>query len=107
MDCSYLFPLQFVFAIATFFADCPSLLALLRMGVGFFLVPIMLCEYVFVLEIVGPKWRTFCGKFQDFFWDFGDITCFLFGYFIRDWRWLSLGTTLTIIPFLLCWRLVN
>ncbi|XP_031561203.1 organic cation transporter protein-like [Actinia tenebrosa] len=98
--------MMFVSSIGTYFADCPSLLALLRLFVGFFLVSLMLCQYVYIIEIVGPRRRTFSGKIQDFFWDFGDVISFLLAYLIRDWRMLTLISTLIIIPFILCWRFV-
>jgi hypothetical protein len=93
-----------VFAVGTYFADCPSLLALLRLGVGFYLVSMLLCQYVYIMEIVGPSRRTFAAKVQDFFWDIGDVACFTLAYLIRDWRLLTLVSTLIIVPFLLCWR---
>ena len=65
---------------------------------------IMLCQYVYIMEIVGPKWRTFGGKAQDVFWDIGDVVNFVMAYFIRDWRMLILGSTMFILPYMLSWR---
>ncbi|XP_032229103.1 organic cation transporter protein [Nematostella vectensis] len=93
-----------ILSFGTFFADCPSLLALLRFGVGFALASVMVCQYVYVIELVGPKARTMSGKVQDFFWDLGDILSFTCAYFIREWRMLILCVTLFFVPFFFFWR---
>ncbi|XP_032230207.2 organic cation transporter protein isoform X2 [Nematostella vectensis] len=96
--------IMLILSFGTAFADCLSLLAFLRFGVGVAHVSVMVCQYVYVIELVGPKTRTMSGKVQDLFWDIGDVMTFVCAYFIREWRMLILCCTLFFVPFFLFWR---
>ncbi|XP_048583116.1 organic cation transporter protein isoform X2 [Nematostella vectensis] len=96
--------IMIVCSAASSFADCLSLFALLRFGVGFSVTGLMLTQYVYVLELVGPTKRTAAGKVTDFFWVIGACATCLLGYLIRDWRILLLVGSLPAVVFFFFWK---
>ncbi|XP_031564540.1 organic cation transporter protein-like [Actinia tenebrosa] len=93
-----------VVGVASSFADCLSLLGLLRFFVGFFLASFMLSAYIYAIELLGPNRRAMGGQINHVFWSPGYCVTALWAYFIRDWRYLVLGTTLPPILFFLAWK---
>jgi len=55
---------------------------------------VRLIDYVTVLEMTGPRKRTVSMTIKSFFWPSGVMVLSLFSYFIRDWNWLQLATTI-------------
>lgn len=53
------------------------------------------------MEMVGSKWRTLCGTFGCY--TFGSMTLAGLAYFIRDWRHLTMATTVGGVFILLSW----
>ena len=51
----------------------------------------MVVNFVLPLEFVGPRWRTFCGCIG--FWACGVMSLALMAFYIRDWRYLSIATS--------------
>lgn len=64
----------------------------------------MLAAYVYAIELLGPNRRAMGGQINHVFWSPGYCVTALWAYFIRDWRYLVIATTLTPILFLLAWK---
>lgn len=62
----------------------------------------MVVNYVLPLEVVSPRWRTFCGCIG--FWACGVMTLAPLAYFIRNWRYLTGVCALGGVPLLFTWR---
>ncbi|EDO47528.1 predicted protein, partial [Nematostella vectensis] len=92
------------FGLAQSLADCISLLMLMRFGVGFSLAGLMLTEFVYLVEMVGPGVRTAVGKTHGVFWKFGTWVSVLLSYLIRDWRLMVLIGSLLIFYIFVFWR---
>ncbi|KAK3752717.1 hypothetical protein QZH41_018692 [Actinostola sp. cb2023] len=86
--------------------DSLSLFALLRFGAGFSLVGVMVTQYVYVLELVGPSKRTMAGKVTDFGWVLGACFTVMLAYLIREWRLLLLVGSVPGALFLFSFKLV-
>lgn len=56
----------------------------------------MVVNMVFVLEIVGAKWRLFCVTFNG--WPLGLMSMALVGYVTRDWRYYHATVAVCGIP---------
>ncbi|XP_048582229.1 organic cation transporter protein isoform X2 [Nematostella vectensis] len=84
--------------------DCVSFFAFLRFVVGFGLTGVMLSEYVYLAEMVGPKRRTLIAVLFALFGGAADIFFVLIAYLIRAWRTLLLVYTVPAFAVLLCWR---
>lgn len=95
---------QVVVGVASSFADCLSLLGLLRFFTGFFLASFMLSAYVYAIELLGPSRRAMGGQINHVFWSPGYCVTALWAYFIRDWRYLVIATTLPPILFFFAWK---
>lgn len=84
--------------------DCLSLFLLLRFGSGFSIAGVMLTQYVYVMELVGPSKRTQSGKVTDFGWVLGACFTAMLGYLIREWRVLLLVGSAPGLLFLLTFK---
>ncbi|KAK3733265.1 hypothetical protein QZH41_011113, partial [Actinostola sp. cb2023] len=89
---------------ASSFADCLSLLGLLRFFVGFALASFMLSAYVFAIELLGPNRRTMGGQINHVFWSPGYCVTAFIAYFLRDWRYLVIAMTLPPILFFITYK---
>ena len=67
---------------------------------------VIMSSYVLVMEIVGRSARSFAGLAIAMFFSFGCALLAILAYLIREWRTLSLVSTLSGLLFLLLWRLV-
>ncbi|XP_069951341.1 organic cation transporter protein isoform X2 [Cherax quadricarinatus] len=54
---------------------------------------LLLVTYVLTLELIGDKWRTFCGTFIHTSSALGMAMTGVLAVFIRDWRWLQVALT--------------
>lgn len=98
------FHLQVLIGVSSAFADCLSLLGLLRFFVGFFLVSFMLSAYVYTIELLAPKRRAMGGQINHVFWSPGYCSTALVAYFLRDWRYLVVVMTVSPVLFLLAYK---
>ncbi|KXJ28982.1 Organic cation transporter protein [Exaiptasia diaphana] len=87
-------------------ADCLSLFSFLRFFMGFSVAGIMLSQYVYILELVGPSKRTMAGKLTDFGWVVGACYTVMLAYFIRDWRILLIVASLSAAVLLFTFKVV-
>ncbi|EDO41936.1 predicted protein [Nematostella vectensis] len=92
-----------VFGGASSFVHHPVAFAVLRVFVGISLTSVMLTQFVYVMEIVGPRYRTMASNVMDIFWYGGACFLILFAYLLPAWRWLSLVYTLPIALILPFW----
>ena len=81
---------QVAFSVASSFVDCLSFFTFLRFCAGAAVTGLFVGHYVYILELVGPNYRTLAGKVQDVFWVLGASIAALAAYLIRDWRYLLL-----------------
>lgn len=62
--------------------------------------------FVLITEIIGPKHRTKTGISIQAGWAVGFITLPAVAWFVRDWVWFQLITTIPIIPFFIMYWVV-
>ncbi|XP_076101360.1 organic cation transporter protein-like [Mytilus galloprovincialis] len=98
----YLLLLILLFCSA--FAQSWQTFAVLRFFIGGLVGGVLVTNFVLPLEYVIPSWRVFCGCVG--FWAVGLMLLAPLGYLIRDWRTLTMVTSLVGLPMLLSWRLV-
>lgn len=55
-------------------------------------------------EFVGPQKRAMAGTFTWYFWTFSLMLVALLAYFIRDWRKLSITTSVPGLFILVFWK---
>ncbi|KAJ7382377.1 hypothetical protein OS493_035438 [Desmophyllum pertusum] len=80
-----------------------SFFTFLRFGTAASVTGFFVCHYVYILELVGPSYRTMGAKVMDFFWVTGAAVMALLAYFIRDWRTLLLVASFPRFCFFLLW----
>ncbi|KAL3277354.1 hypothetical protein HHI36_012704 [Cryptolaemus montrouzieri] len=51
----------------------------------------MVTSFVLVMELIGTKWRTSIGILYQIPFDLGHLSLALFGFLIRDWRYLQIA----------------
>ena len=106
--CSFsLFFFQTLFSLGASLVDCLSFFTFLRFGTAASVTGFFVCHYVYILELVGPSYRTMGAKVMDFFWVTGAAVMALLAYLIRDWRTLLLVASFPPVLFLLLWTYVN
>ncbi|XP_001622468.2 organic cation transporter protein [Nematostella vectensis] len=104
-NCLFLFTgIMLAAGVASTLVDCVSFFAFLRFLVGFGLSGAMLSQFIYLMEIVGPKRRTLTGYVAYLFWGGFGLVILLFAYFIRGWRTLLLAGTLPAILLFPFWR---
>jgi len=67
----------------------------------FFLVGLLVVNFILPIEYVGIKWRAFCGCIGA--WAIGVMLLALVANYVRDWRHLSLIVSCGGIPLLFTW----
>ena len=87
--------------------DCLSFFTFLRFGTSASITGFFVCHYVYILELVGPSYRTMGAKVMDFYWVTGASIMALLAYLIRDWRTLLLVASFPPALFLLLWMYVK
>ncbi|KAJ7333877.1 hypothetical protein OS493_015970 [Desmophyllum pertusum] len=95
-----------VFSLGASLVDCLSFFTFLRFGTAASVTGFFVCHYVYILELVGPSYRTMGAKVMDFFWVTGAAVMALLAYFIRDWRTLLLVASFPPVLFLLLWTVL-
>lgn len=78
------------FSLGASFAHSLILFTILRFATAASLTGLFVVHYVYILELVGPSYRTMSGKCSGFFWVVGSSTAVLLAYYIRNWRTLLL-----------------
>lgn len=86
------------------FANSWQIYAACRTVIGALIGGTMVVNFVLPLEVVGRKWRTFCGCIG--FWACGVMTLAPLAFFIRDWRNLTLTCSTVGLPMLLSYWFV-
>ncbi|KAK3097018.1 hypothetical protein FSP39_005624 [Pinctada imbricata] len=97
--CTYI--LLLIFSLGSAFVASWEVFAVMRFMIGALVGGVMVVNFVLPLEFVTPRWRTFCGCIG--FWAVGLMTLALWAYYIRDWRYLIICTSLSGIFILLTW----
>ena len=95
--------LQTLFSLGASFSKSLVLFAVLRFCTGACLTGFFVAHYVYILELVGPTFRTMSSKCSGFFWAAGSGAIALMAYYIRDWRTLLLVSSCPPALFLLLW----
>nr|XP_053648402.1 organic cation transporter-like protein [Cherax quadricarinatus] len=54
---------------------------------------LLLVTFVLAVELIGAKWRTFCGIITHISFSLGGAMTGVLAIFIRDWRWLQVAVT--------------
>ncbi|XP_073246371.1 organic cation transporter protein-like [Porites lutea] len=78
------------FSVGASFSHNIILFAILRFATAASLTGFFVVQYVYILELVGPSFRTMSGKGSGFFWAIGSGASALLAYNIRYWRTLLL-----------------
>lgn len=99
--------LQLVIGIATAFVPWYPLFAVFRFFSGIALGGNMLVSYVFMMEIIGVKWRTTFSVAFHIPFDVGHTVLPLISYFFRDWRNLQLAITIPTALLLLSFFILS
>jgi len=73
----------------------------LRFSIALFLQAGFIACFVYVVEIVGEKWRTLIGIFVQLFFALGYMCLSGFAYLWRDWRDLQFAISFVPVPFLI------
>jgi len=89
-----IFLLQIIAGVVTTLVNSIALFAVFRFIVGFILTGVMLTQYVYFMELVGPSKRTAAGNLEFLFFNGFQPLFVIIAYFIRDWRMLTLAATL-------------
>ena len=63
-------------------------------------VGVFQCCFVLAVEVVGPRWRVFCGVVIEFFFVGGELLLALLAWWLRDWRKVQLAAVLPGFLFL-------
>ena len=85
-----LLSLQAAFSVGASFSHNIILFAILRFATAASLTGFFVVQYVYILELVGPSFRTMSGKGSGFFWAIGSGASALLAYNIQYWRTLLL-----------------
>ncbi|CAH1781929.1 unnamed protein product [Owenia fusiformis] len=95
-------------AIGTGAAFSPSLIIfyVLYFFQGVMQVGVYLSAYVLGSEILGPKFRTYWGVGNQYFYAIGQMLLALLGYLIRDWRYIEIAISAPLVLYLTYWWLV-
>ncbi|XP_020894669.1 organic cation transporter protein [Exaiptasia diaphana] len=94
-----------VAGFASSFSDCVSLMAFLWFIMGFGLTGLTLSQYIYVMEIVGPKARTMAGNINWLYWSAGYFLYVLLAYYIREWRILMAVSSIPGVLLFLFWKI--
>ncbi|XP_025830476.1 carcinine transporter isoform X2 [Agrilus planipennis] len=94
--------IQSIFGFATTFATNYYVWIAFRVGVGFTVPAILGTPYVLAIELVGPRYRTLVTILINIAYSLALVSLAIIVWAVRDWRNLSLTTTL---PFLLLFTL--
>ncbi|KAK3753623.1 hypothetical protein QZH41_014730, partial [Actinostola sp. cb2023] len=92
--------------VASSFVDCISFLAFLRFLVGLGIPGMVLPHFIFVMEFVGPSYRTAAGNFNIFVHSFVGLWTTFCAYFIPNWRMFLLACTLPAVLLFPFWRVM-
>ncbi|KAJ1532010.1 hypothetical protein ONE63_000644 [Megalurothrips usitatus] len=98
----YLF-IECAFGIATAFAQDFVTWTAFRIGVGFTVPAIMGTPYVLAIELVGPSKRTAVTILSNIAYSLSLVALAAVVYLVRDWRQLSLATSVPFLCFFLYW----
>lgn len=92
------------FSLSASFADCLSFFTFLRFCGGAAITGLFVGHYCYILELVGPSYRTMAGKVQDFFWVTGACIMVLIAHLVRNWRHVLLIASFPPGFFYLLWK---
>ncbi|KAG8233990.1 hypothetical protein J437_LFUL014451 [Ladona fulva] len=95
--------IESLFGIATAFAQDFTTWTIFRFGVGFTVPAILGTPYVLAIEMVGPTKRTTCTILSNIAYSLALVALAAVVYVVRDWRSLSLATTLPFLTFFMFW----
>ncbi|XP_055029174.2 solute carrier family 22 member 7 [Misgurnus anguillicaudatus] len=91
--------LGMVFAVASVFSSSFIMFAVLRFFTGFTITGIIIISSVLNVEWVDIQHRRLVCVIDSIAWACGSTSLSLFGFCVRDWRWLTVAVT---SPLLLC-----
>ncbi|KAJ7333874.1 hypothetical protein OS493_015967 [Desmophyllum pertusum] len=95
-----------LFSLGAAFSHSLVLFTLLRFGTAASLTGFYVAHYVYILELVGPSYRTMVAKCAGLFWAIGSGTVTLLAYYIRDWRTLLLVASCPPALFICLWPIL-
>lgn len=96
--------LAFTFGLVTnfflYFVSDPIGFTILRFFAGAFAHACVVISYVYVIEQIGPSWRTFIGSQHLQFFELGIVVLSIIGFYNRDWHDVQLAFFWLGLPFL-------
>ncbi|CAG5102561.1 Oidioi.mRNA.OKI2018_I69.chr1.g359.t1.cds [Oikopleura dioica] len=96
--------LAFTLGLATnfllVFVKGPVGFTILRFFAGAFAHACVVVSYVYVIEQIGPSWRTFIGSQHLQFFELGIVVLSIIGYYNRDWHDVQIAFLWVGIPFI-------
>ena len=95
---------QIIAGVSSTLVHSVALFAVFRFIVGFSLTGVMLTQYVYFMELVGPSKRTAVGNLEFLFHNGFQALFVIIAYFIRDWRMLTLTATLPGVLLFPFWK---
>ena len=94
------FALELITNLLLYFSSDPISFTILRFFAGAFAHACVVVSYVYVIEQIGPSWRTFIGSQHLQFFELGIVVLSIIGYYNRDWHDVQLAFLWLGIPFL-------
>lgn len=99
------FILLLIFQLISGMVNSWQIYCVCRFFIGTLISSTLVANFVLPMEYSIPKWRTFTGCLG--FWPVGFMVLAFLGYFIRNWRYLTISTACISIPFLVTWWFVT
>uniref|UniRef100_A0A3Q2E4C7 Solute carrier family 22 member 7b, tandem duplicate 2 n=1 Tax=Cyprinodon variegatus TaxID=28743 RepID=A0A3Q2E4C7_CYPVA len=93
-----------LFAVASAFSTTYIMFAVLRFFTGFCITGIVIISAALSVEWVDIEHRKLVGVIDSLSWTFGSTLFAAIGYFVTDWRWLTLSVTSPLILAIITWR---
>ncbi|XP_067942432.1 organic cation transporter protein-like isoform X2 [Watersipora subatra] len=86
-------------SLASTFSVNVIMFAALRFAIGAGFVGVLLLNNVIAMEVVGPSHRIYALATRSLFWPVGTMLTSLVAYYVRDWNWFQLASS---IPAFVC-----
>ncbi|XP_067942897.1 organic cation transporter protein-like [Watersipora subatra] len=83
-----------VVGIVTSFSVNIYMFAALRFIIAACYTGAVLAAHIITMEVVGPSHRTYAIAFRSLFWPGGTMFLSLFAYYLQDWNYLQLATSI-------------